>query len=491
MSIAGQISFDDFEESSPGEILSRIRDYNGTFELLVPLPSIGSTQDPGNIATDYAEALTIGEMLVPLSDEIASRREYRDRSCSVAFVVTLKPDKFEEAAQLVYDLMHGLHVDDDGIWARGQVSQCEDKLYWQDPTLSLRFPDLADDYMANLLHAADIWDENPGSRKKYRKKFPETKYKYWKSFASCRFGFPLYCSSLAWVAPASVDLATALSSYAFGELRTKINFDPARFVKIDHRTSLLISEHQAAPVPYKAIKDAVRFTANVRPFGAGSSERPSWLLSRCGEVAIMHTSLGQHVGFCDTPRADSRTLKAYLEDCECVITSLRRIVGVAIHTPCEWKQLDDESFEQLCYDVVRRINQFDPSSVRKMGNSRSRDGGRDIVANTHARPGCKPRKWIIQCKLVTSKRSLSGNAMNISDTIDQYGAGGYMVFTTAVIDSTLYDKLEGIGKNRKIEQEAWSGLELERFLQGHRDLLARYFRSTAIDAQPATEDTGQ
>ena len=65
--------------------------------------------------------------------------------------------------------------------------------------------------------------------------------------------------------------------------------------------------------------------------------------------------------------------------------------------------------------------------------------------------------------------------VQISDTVDQYGAMGFAVMTNAIIDATLFDKLESISERRGIEQEVWSGMELERFLQGHCDLLTRYF----------------
>lgn len=473
MSQSTRITCDEIEEFTPQELLALVRGTNGAVELIVPLPNIGVTGDPGNIAIDYAEALSVGEALANLSSSIECSRVYSDRSSSVRFSFVL--DKVEEGTELLYDLMRGLYIDGDE-WAHSVASELEERLFSQDPSLTLRFPDLADDYMANLLHAADVWDDTPGSRTRYQKQFPETKFGYWKSFASTRFGFPLYCSSEAWVAPPNVDLTVAISSYGFGEPRPQISFDPAQITKIDGQPALLVSDCQAVPVPQSAILDATRFTSALQPFGRQREVKgKNWLLSKCGEVAVMRSPLGQHAGFCDQHVTGTRVLTAYMERCEDVADRLRRLLGVAIHTPCVWNKFDDELFEQLCYDLTRRLPRFDPSSVRKMGTSRSRDGGRDIVAMTRTRPGSEPRRWIIQCKLVTSRRSLAGNSINVSDTIDQYGAAGYMVFTNAVIDATLYDKLEAIGKNRSIDVDAWSGMEVERFLQGHRDLLERYF----------------
>lgn len=44
---------------------------------------------------------------------------------------------------------------------------------------------------------------------------------------------------------------------------------------------------------------------------------------------------------------------------------------------CPWHQLDDEQFEQLCYDIITKKHH--PIEIHKIGKSRSRDGGRDIV----------------------------------------------------------------------------------------------------------------
>src|SRR5207253_2337557 len=131
----------------------------------------------------------------------------------------------------------------------------------------LQFPDLADDYMANLLHASDIWTENPGSRKEYRRRFPETKYGYWKSFVSKRLGFPLYCSTSAWVAPATIEIDAALTSYGFLQPRPPIRLDPAQLFRIEGHPALLVTEQQAVSVPDAPLKHASHFTAELQPFG--------------------------------------------------------------------------------------------------------------------------------------------------------------------------------------------------------------------------------
>ena len=109
-----------------------------------------------------------------------------------------------------------------------------------------------------------------------------------------------------------------------------------------------------------------------------------------------------------------------------------------------------------------------------MGKSRSRDGGRDIVFETECL-GKPSTKWIVQCKLIRDDGSLTSKKVEVSDTIDQYGADGFCVMTTGLIDATLHDKLEGIKRTRSIQYDTWSRLELEHFLVRHLEIVQHYF----------------
>ena len=152
--------------------------------------------------------------------------------------------------------------------------------------------------------------------------------------------------------------------------------------------------------------------------------------------------------------------------------------GMGVNVACDWEQLDDEQFEQLCYDIIYYNPKFDTATIRKMGKSRSRDGGRDIEVHTRSRPGYLPEKYIFQCKLLTTGSSLTGKKLgSVSDVIDQYGAKGYGVMTNVVIDSTLYDRFDAIQQNRGLEFDHWSVFELERFLARHPSVKKRYFYS--------------
>jgi Restriction endonuclease len=141
---------------------------------------------------------------------------------------------------------------------------------------------------------------------------------------------------------------------------------------------------------------------------------------------------------------------------------------------CPWHKLNDEQFEELCYHVIPK--HYKPTKIRKMGKSRFRDGGRDIEFYTPERLGTYSKKWIVQCKLIRDGSSLAASRINnIMDTIAQYGADGFCVITSSVIDSGLYDKLENIKRNYGIEIDDWSKLEIENFLDKHRELRDKYF----------------
>ncbi len=144
---------------------------------------------------------------------------------------------------------------------------------------------------------------------------------------------------------------------------------------------------------------------------------------------------------------------------------------------CPWNQLDADKFEELCYDVMSC--EYNPKEISKMGKANSRDDGRDIVFSTRDSEDKSSIKWIIQCKLISHKNgSLTASKVhNIVDTIECYGADGYGIMTSGVIDSKLYDRLDEIGRRRRIEIVKFSRLELERWLAKHPDIRATYLNS--------------
>jgi hypothetical protein len=151
--------------------------------------------------------------------------------------------------------------------------------------------------------------------------------------------------------------------------------------------------------------------------------------------------------------------------------------GNPINVKLNWSKFDDEQFEHLCYDIVLMSERFNPDTARKMGKSRSRDGGRDIEIYTRTRLNLPEKKWIVQCKFSKGDKALAGSKVSVSDVIDEYNVQGFCVMTNTLIDSTLHDKLERVAQNRHIEFDEWDILRIERTLSRprYRNIKKRYF----------------
>jgi hypothetical protein len=159
------------------------------------------------------------------------------------------------------------------------------------------------------------------------------------------------------------------------------------------------------------------------------------------------------------------------------LNDTKRDGAIFFDISCSWNQINDEQFEQLCYDILRKEHNLKLTNIDKIGNSRSRDGGRDIVFYKGIDINNKPIKWIAQCKLKSDKRSLgSSQVTDISDMLVAQEAKGFCIMTSGIIDATLHDKLDALRDKNGIEIEKWSYLEIERFLAEHPEIKARYFK---------------
>ncbi|MEA5619563.1 restriction endonuclease [Cronbergia sp. UHCC 0137] len=143
--------------------------------------------------------------------------------------------------------------------------------------------------------------------------------------------------------------------------------------------------------------------------------------------------------------------------------------------------MDDEQFEKLCYDILREQHKLKLTDIDKIDNSRSRDGGRDIVFYKGVDINKKRIKWIAQCKLKSDKRSLGKSQVpDISDMLEVQKAKGFCIMTSGIIGATLHDTLDALGDRKGWEVEKWSYIELERFLAEHPEIKARHFKDRLI-----------
>jgi len=471
---------EDFGVLCPAATSKSISDHNGRFAIDIPLPSVNSTSDPADIADDILDAVYIGEALAEILPTLTFETIWSSYQRIERFYGSTNSP--EPLAIRAIELLESIFVDGGREELGNSYWDFRDEMYWQSPKRELHFPQLAEDYLANLLCGSWPWEDDE-SAQEYRAKFPESEFQYWQSMTAKKKGVRLFCSPYAWIGAPDHDPCETLSKWSYWENSTFDKFKPAKIQHFGNLPPLLLSESSAIVLPSTEIYDALNCSSSVDLFGKRTAKKPDadwalagdWELSSSGSVAVFRNENASHFAFCDRYQIAENQRLQYAKIQESKTRDLYKSLGLEIVRECDWSLLDDDTFEQLCYDIIRRCGKFTASSVRKMGNSRSRDGGRDLLAKTISRPGSPPESWIIQCKHLRSRKSLSGSLVQISDVVDQYECHGFGVMTNAVIDATLFDKLDAIATKRKIGKQTWSGMELERFLQAHIDLIDKYF----------------
>ena len=434
------------------------------------------------IAEDLLQALFVGESIASLCSSITQSEHYDEGANCLMVGFRLRPD---DASALAKKLkwLSSLYRDegdesDDNREAEEvyeALSSFADSL----EELDLRFPELADHYMAN--HIGGHYDYFDYGIKEDYSAYPERRYLYWRSFTSKQLGGQLYVSSTAWIVPHDLDLTVVLRRYG-GYSECVPQLRGAKKLSVPGLPDIVFSSKCVVPYPEGEIAHAQMCAQDIWKDPWDSvvpgpvPEITSVLISDEEDVLVATDAQATYVLFPEPVRG---SYVQAVEECLAALSAtsdlFKNMIGISASICCDWRRLDDEQFEQLCYDVLCSCGRYDPTSIRKMGKSRSRDGGRDIVVHGRERLGKLPTKWLVQCKLITDDGTLGAAKVSMSDAVDQYSAGGYCVMTSGHIDATLYDKLDGIAQNRKIETDDWDRLKLERFLAHHPHIRARYF----------------
>jgi hypothetical protein len=366
------------------------------------------------------------------------------------------------------------------------------------------FPELIDGYYANLINGAYYSEYDEVALFEEFRKYPEREFGYWLSPFSKSIGEDFYVSTDAWIVPQKLDYFKALEAsdwdvsklkfskadfLLIGDYSYLVNDDQIVFFRFDYFlkakicTSIALNKEPDElsmkydffylTFSYDRISD--HFKNEYSSFLSIPSHRFEYFLSEFSEIALVKDGAYTYIFF-ELDKVEGTKLLSLTEMFSKFFKRVSSKAGITSDIRCDWGKIDGESFEQLCYDIIYYNSKFDNRTIRKMGKSKSRDGGRDIEVYTHARPGRSPLKYIFQCKYQKPGTSLTGSKLRgVSDTIDQYGADGYGVMTSVVIDPTLYDKLDGISKNREIKLAHWSVYEIERFLVSYPDIKKRYF----------------
>ncbi len=478
------------------ELYSTLANAPEDIVLEVPCHSINSSQYPTDLAYDYLWALFVGENIASFCKSISFQMDYRNFPVKACFV--FRPKNLIDLTEKLYSILPAF----DNNFCFDELDNEFQRMYDEFvDTLEKRklyFPDLADRYLANFVAGIHYLyeDEEEEKREKIIENLyndnPEWRYGFWRSFASNNVGYDFYISSNSWIVPLNAHVEELLKEY--GGFRNKVPpLEEAEQISSLKLASIVFNKANIVLYPqdkiYSARKCAqdVWFTSSdcearrskseikkYRQFyGIGYIEK--FLLSTDGDILIVCDEVTRYIFFDDSlGRIKNEVIEKYLDIITKLSEGARILLGKPAEIACPWDEIDDEQFEELCYDIISYY--YQPRNIRKLGKSRSRDGGRDIEFQTPERIGKDTVKWIVQCKLIRDGSSLTGSKVNVSDTVDQYGAGGFCVMTSGVIDSTLYDKLDGITRNRGVETAQWSRLELERFLARHPELRDRYFR---------------
>jgi len=444
--------------------------------LEVPCPSIGSANSNLDIASDFLYALFVGESIAEFCETITFKESNNGSYLSkfrVYFICCLSNvDDFTQKLLWLaplYDYEADEEQNDQNFALEEALAQFIDK--WE--TWQFHFPSLAESYLANYIAGKDDWGDEDEAYAAH----PEWKYDFWRSAYSSIVGYNFYVSPWAWIVPRGVHVPNLL--LRFGGFQSEIPMlQLAEKFSIENLYPIIYNSVIAVVYPNQLIHRAQKC-------GAAIAREQSifriinMFLAKDGTLLIINDEKFQYILFQDKiKRVPDSSLHGYLEATTHLLEKLRTIAGVPTQIACSWELIkDDSEFEELCYEVISASAEYDNTTLRRMGKSRSRDGGRDIIAKTTPRAGKPSVTWIIQCKFIRKDKSLArSNFPAIVDTVTEYGAGGFCIMTSGYIDATLYDKLDGIVRRNSIETRTWSGHDLELFLAKHPEIRDRHFR---------------
>ncbi|MFA4849999.1 MAG: hypothetical protein WC626_09780 [Methanoregula sp.] len=524
------INFIELKKYSKSEIQKILSEPNNQFCLRIPLPSSRVTESQLQMAAEYFDALFIGESIGKYCIEISSEYIRIEKPQYSKFVVlSFIPKNPKKIAEMIFEFS----TDFIDTYKRSekynrklqkfQLDLINDRIY-------PRLYELANHWMAYWIGGLNgtssigdffsmisgkpwsvfdfdyMWIFTQGLKKsdlpEIRSAFIEHfewQYGFWKAFKSRKYDFDYYESlSLIKIIP-HINKNT---DHGFVKEEVKIkeifdvdlvevprqNFVPPKFYSATYFTSsehrIVFNENTICNFPSRALIILSRYCAEcistkfwfsltgIINYEDCLESIPKYYLSEEGTYLLIKDNYAQYLFFgIDT---------IPIENAEKILNDIGKTADFlkSNDISCSWDQITDDQFEELCYDILLQSERFNPDTIRKMGKSKSRDGGRDItIEESRFFSLDSPKKFIIQCKLVKTGISLSGSKINMSDTIDQYEAGGYIVMTNGVIDATLFDKLDAIAKKKKIKTGTWSKYEIERFLARRPDIKKRYFKN--------------
>lgn len=468
------------EEEIPSynELYNSLKTANDVISIEVKMECVGYANSHLDVAYDFILASYIGESLSKLSETITYYEDHTN-SPYLSIIFTVKPKSVDKLAKMLHFFFTGLIDLDENF--NDEVFLHEGKVH--EGTIDLSFPQIVDDYFGNYI--TGYYDLSEDYVTEEIKKYPERRYGYWRSLYSNKINSDIYFSIYGcWLIPVEANINKIMHFY----LNIKdIVLYKAELATFGNEQYLINSDHIVKfpnnRVILEAQKCATRINEDNVHYEYGESYDASfkeYVISGSGDILIARDQKYNYIFFYPEKLNFAKILElrsAYSDIAE----QLDNFAGIRDDISCNWDQLDDEKFEQLCYDVLYHNEMLDSNKIRKMGKSRSRDGGRDLEIWTKALPGRMPQKIIVQCKWYNSGSSLTEAKMKgYAETVMKFNPDIYGVMTSAIIDSTLYDALDSMVDTcstfgKKLETFTWSYLELERFLARNPKIKNRYF----------------
>lgn len=477
-----------------------------------------------DLAFNWLEAAFVGQQLTKFSKQIkVNKKSGYGYDSIIEFV--LKPTDVESLSKLIFSFGKVYSGDNEEV-----NEEFLDNLYIYKDNLNEiahSYPELVDDYYANYINGV-YYEYDPIQNKDFFDNeffhFPERKYGFVKSAYSNIINQSFYTSLDSIIIPNSSDLNQVLKEYSGIE---HLDFIKAEFLALGNITYLISNGFiihfpfdlfiKAKNCAWKAIEPKedryevetdwldgfLSFRRSISQYNEeenykgypedlaehliiSSQTNNQELFTTPSVVCFYVSSYGDHIlikdanysyFFYGTDKLTINELGFLGNRLSVLFNTTANLAGIHVEIKCPWEQLNDESFEDICFDIIYYNPKFDNSTIRKMGKTRSRDGGRDIEVFTYSRPGKPSQKYIFQCKYQKPHTSLTGSKIqDVSDTIIQYRASGYGIMTNVVIDATLFDKLDRIGQNMNVEVEDYSVYKLERILACYPQLKQRYFK---------------
>lgn len=442
----------------------------------VALPSIGYTNSYLDICDELREAAYVCEYLSNNFECSSAERIFEVRNDR--FRVHIRNFDPAQLAEALLDIQWALKPStdyDDGAASerhRDAIDRFEDSLH----TTPLHHPHIVDDFFANKVGGA--YYEIPASLAFDANKHPERALGFWKSpyFSDC--SEPPYNSMHSTIVPKAIGIEEALKRVGGP---SEIYLLHAELL-IDQRSARFLSEGFNLVARSPNVHRGISCT-NLMDLSQELYEFQDIISVRASELkdfAVVETD-DYWIVIHDVAEESGESYGKVLAN---IAEKIRGETFIDDSFEIDWRKVDDEVFEEICYDIIYQSATFDRSTICKMGKSRSRDGGRDITVSTNASGRSPRKKYIFQCKALSPDRALTTSTLGyVSEVIEQYGADGYGVLTTGLIDATVYDRLSAITDRRSVELRTFSRMEIERFLARRPALLEKYRNRVAKRGQ--------